>query len=786
MYVLDHRQCPVAQGVTGEVCISGEQITRGYWGDSGRDEVRHVSNPFASSQAQQLMYRTGDLGFWDDEMNLNYVGRIDHQVKVRGFRVELEEIEHAILATDLDPCVQNAVVMVVDDHAKNGNGDNHREQSEDDKRVVGFLTPQNVNLVALRAKIAAVLPSQMRPSQIMALSELPKTSNYKADRRALAALAVSKWSGRPSSPSDNSIQTINGGNGETRLTATEKMISTIWKELLHLDPRFILQKDQDFLAIGGNSVLAIRAARMLASSIGHHVPVALLLRKTVLEELACAIDQYDTPSLSANPETESFSAYLSSSASHPVPGDLMSNSAHLSYMEEELFYSHGASDTRSAFNTIVQFVLSGAIDTKALVKSFTAVQRENPILRARYTVDTQGRPCRVTRDDVADVRCFVGDEWNDDRMQALADTPFDLARDQLLRPVIWDRSDDNSRKDGVTNVVEVTIITHHIVIDRASLSLLLQSLSCHYRDIRAEGSPDKTPVTPSGTNSKSGLRKIDYADWARWLQIYQQTPRAQMQLQKKLAFWRETLGSMYHTRMLPHDHHLGHHGHFKETAAHLGSPQHISIPCPDGYTGAPYSQRLAVAATALALRAVFATSDVTLAIPYMNRDDPATAGTLGLFVDRLPIRLALSAASLASADALLGEVASATHRAVEQQVPYGQIRSQFASINDHFIDVLVIYNWQSDALETALALGPDVQATQVSAARAARPKGAMFPLLFDYSEQEDGSLGVHIEYNPDLVPARTVAALISLLPGAVQGLARQETPAHICSGDSSL
>ncbi|RYP42068.1 hypothetical protein DL767_000580 [Monosporascus sp. MG133] len=788
VYVLDHRQCPVAQGVTGEICISGEQITREYWGDSGRDEVRHVPNPFASSQAQQLMYRTGDLGYWDDEMNLNYVGRIDNQVKVRGFRVELEEIEHVILATDLDPCVQNAIVMVVDDHAKTRNEDNPREQSEGDKRVVGFVTPQNVNLVALRARIAAVLPSHMRPSQMMALSELPKTSNYKADRKALAALAVSEWSGRSGrsgSASDNSIQAGDGENGEASLTATERMISKTWKELLHLDPHFPLQKDQDFLTIGGNSVLAIRAARKLASSIGRHVPVALLLRTTVLKELARAIDQYGTPSLSANPQTESFSAYLSSSIPHTAPGDVMSNSPHLSYMEEELFYSHRASDTRSAFNTIVQFVLRGAIDTEALVKSFTAVQRENPILRARYTVDTQGRPCRVTSDDVAYARCFVGDEWNDDQMQALVDTPFDMARDQLLRLVIWDRSDDNSSKDGVTNIIEVTIMTHHIVTDRASLSLLLQSLSCHYQDIRAQRSPDKTLVTSSGTKQKLGLRKIGYADWARWLQIYQQTPRAQMQLQKKLAFWRETLGSMQQTRMLPRDH-LGHHGHSKETVAHLGSSQHVSIPCPDGCTGAPYSQRLAVAATALALRAVFATSDVTLAIPYMNRDDPATAGMMGLFVDRLPIRLALSAANLASADALLNLVASVTHRAVEQQVPYAQIRSQFASSNDHFIDVLVIYNWQSDALETALALGPDVQVTQLSAARAARPKGAMFPLLFDYSEQEDGGLGVHIEYNPDLVPARTVAALISLLPGAVQGLARQETPANICSGDTSL
>ncbi|KAK8912145.1 hypothetical protein VCV18_012790 [Metarhizium anisopliae] len=159
---------------------------------------------------------------------------------------------------------------------------------------------------------------------------------------------------------------------------------------------------------------------------------------------------------------------------------------------------------------------------------------------------------------------------------------------------------------------------------------------------------------------------------------------------------------------------------------------------------------------------------------------------LGLFVDRLPIRLELSSADLASANVLLDLVSSATHHAVEQQAPYARIRSQFVSTNDRFIDVLVIYNWQSDALETRLDLGPDVQVTQLSAARAARPKGTMFPLLFDYSEQRDGGLLPHVVYNPDLIPAKIVAALISLLPGLVQGLSGHKIPAHACSTDISF
>ncbi|KAB8228305.1 nonribosomal peptide synthetase hasD [Aspergillus alliaceus] len=715
VYVLDHRQCPVAQGITGEICISGAQMTRGYWGESAQDEARHVPNPFAASQAQQLLFYTSDLGYWDNDMRLSYVGRIDNQVKIRGFRVELAEIEQAILASDLDPCVQTAVAIVVDDHAEDGGESDTGEYAGDRKRVVCFVALQTVNLAALRSGISAVLPCYMRPSQLIALPELPTTSNYKADRKVLAALAASHWSGAFLTAIEDSIQEDSDPeHDETGLTTTEKMISTTWKELLHLDPRVQLQKEQDFLTIGGNSVLAIRAARQLASLVGRHVPVALLLRSTTLKELALAIDEYGTPRLSANLETESFSAYLSSPLSHPVSGDIVSKSPHLSYLEEELFYSHQASDTRCAFNTVIQSVLSGAIVTKALVESFTAVLCENPILRARYPTDAQGRPYRLISNDVTDALCIAGNEWSDEKMQALADRPFDLARDQLVRLVIWNRRDDSGSKDSQMKTVEMTVITHHIITDRASLSLLLQLMGRHYQALRAHSLSGETAAIPSSRRQKPKHRETDSAEWSQWLQTHQQTPCAQMQQQKKIAFWRDLLRSWQHTRILPsHDPCLRPHGPSPEMVVHYrGASEHLPIARPCGSSDGPsYSQRFAVAATALALRAVFATGDVTLAIPYMNRDDPATADMLGLFVDRLPIRLDLSVADLASAPALLDTIASATHRAIEHQIPYAQIRDEFSSPHEHFIEALVIYNWHSDALDRAWDLGPGVQVT---------------------------------------------------------------------------
>lgn len=282
-------------------------------------------------------------------------------------------------------------------------------------------------------------------------------------------------------------------------------------------------------------------------------------------------------------------------------------------MEEKLVYSHDASDTKQALNTIIQFVLNGILNTKALIQSFTAIRLNNPILQSRYTIDSQGRPCRVTSDNVADARYLVGDEWNDNKMQALADTPFDLARHQLLRVVIWDRGDNKKEEDALRDIVEVEIINHYIITDRASFSLMLESLSHHYRRVQAQTLQDGATITPLGSKQKPGSRQISYAGWSHWLHIHKHAPREQMQLQEKMAFWRKTLGSMRRIRILSTVHRHDHLDSCNETATNPGACQQVSIPCPDKCVDAPYSQRLAVAATALALRAIFGISDVALA-----------------------------------------------------------------------------------------------------------------------------------------------------------------------------
>jgi hypothetical protein len=273
--------------------------------------------------------------------------------------------------------------------------------------------------------------------------------------------------------------------------------------------------------------------------------------------------------------------------------------------------------------------------------------------------------------------------------------------------------------------------------------------------------------------------RCSYLEWARWLQAARKSPKWQMQLQRKVAFWKEYLQGVQRMPVINTR-------NIKESTKlqqHFGTTQPVAIPnIQDSSAAIAYSQRLAVAATAITLRAVAGMSDIVLALPYVNRDDRATANMLGLFVDRIPVRLLLSEDKLASASDLLDLVGSAAQSAVESHMPYRQIQVAVGAFNNHvaasghFVEVLVIHNWQTDALERSVALGPDLRISTTDYDIPARAMGAMFPLLFNYDERENGDLVVEIEYNPDIIPAETVKASRAFLPRAVQGLARRESP----------
>ncbi|MBA2672824.1 amino acid adenylation domain-containing protein, partial [Ramlibacter sp.] len=251
MHVLDAHLNPVPVGVAGELYIAGVQLARGYLHQPALTAERFVPNPFGAPGAR--MYRTGDLARYLADGGIDYLGRIDHQVKIRGLRIELGEIE-AVLAAQ--PGVRDAVVLA-------------REDVPGDQRLVAYVLaaagegPNSPARIAeLRAALGKHLPGYMVPAHYVVLQELPLTPNGKVDRKALPP----PHAGTPApSRADEAPQ-----------GALETTLEAIWAQLLDAPgagQAARIGRHDDFFALGGHSLLATRLVSRLRDALGVEPPV---------------------------------------------------------------------------------------------------------------------------------------------------------------------------------------------------------------------------------------------------------------------------------------------------------------------------------------------------------------------------------------------------------------------------------------------------------------------------------------------------------------------------------
>ncbi|WAS96616.1 non-ribosomal peptide synthetase [Nannocystis punicea] len=250
VYLLDQRLRPVPIGVPGELYIGGEGVSRGYWNRPGLTRERFVADPFGPGR----VYKTGDLGRFRDDGEIEYLGRLDHQVKLRGFRVELGEIEAAL---EKVPGVDKAVV-VADGVAPH------------QRLVVHWIAaPGQAPTVAdLRARLAAGLPAFMVPEIYLRRDAFPLTASGKIDRRALP------------SPDEADLQHSAWQPPET---ATERALAAIWQEVLEVER---VGADDNFFRLGGHSLLALTMVLRVEAELGHTISIATLFQAPTLRELA--------------------------------------------------------------------------------------------------------------------------------------------------------------------------------------------------------------------------------------------------------------------------------------------------------------------------------------------------------------------------------------------------------------------------------------------------------------------------------------------------------------------
>lgn len=252
--VLDARLQPVPPGVAGEICISGDGLAHGYLGLETETRARFPEDPAAP---RLRLYRTGDLGRWNPDGTLAYLGRVDHQIKLRGYRIELEEVEAVLLR-------HAAVLQAAADVRRDAEGDH----------LVAFLVArpgQVLDPEVLRGHAKTALPPYMVPSQFFVLPQLP-LRNGKVDRELLRATPL---------PRLTRTQERVDPRGPT-----EQMLLDIWRELLGRDDFGILD---DFFELGGHSLLVMRLAARVEQVFGRRLAPAVLFERATIYNLGLAL-----------------------------------------------------------------------------------------------------------------------------------------------------------------------------------------------------------------------------------------------------------------------------------------------------------------------------------------------------------------------------------------------------------------------------------------------------------------------------------------------------------------
>ncbi len=275
IYLLDRRMQPVPIGVPGELYIGGVGLARGYLGRPELTAERFVPNPFAHEEnAGARLYKTGDLARYLPDWNLEFVGRVDTQVKVRGYRIELEEIEARLAA---HPGVQAATVVAWEEHAPQARGPqtSGEEETHAEKRLAAYVVfrpGEALTSHQLYDFLQQQLPAYMIPSVFIELEALPLTPSGKVDRRALPAPAEARVpTAEQFVPPRNSV---------------EEELAKIWADVLGLDR---VSVDANFFELGGHSLLATQVTSRIREALQIELPVWIIFETLTIAELAKAI-----------------------------------------------------------------------------------------------------------------------------------------------------------------------------------------------------------------------------------------------------------------------------------------------------------------------------------------------------------------------------------------------------------------------------------------------------------------------------------------------------------------
>lgn len=415
IYIVDTANRPVPVGCTGEILISGIQVTPGYHKLPDRTMQSFVPDPFLPGK---IVYRTGDVGRWTSDMNLQVIGRMDYQVKVRGLRVDLQEVEHMI--TKAFNGIQSIAVVY----------------SRELATMTAFVTPGDLDMDRLQQSIRSGLPYHFQPTRVVALKSFPLNVNGKIDRLALVAMPV-----------ESTTFTV------LPETEMERLVARIWEEKL---PQSQVGSLDNFFDLGGHSLLQIGVAQRLTEELAYRVPLRMVVENIVLRDLAAALEIQASQGIS-----DTFTPFRQT---REAPLSITSA------LENEVYSVWEQNKKSTAWNVALAMRFKGSLDRDRLWDSFSQVINHHPVLLSEFT-PVDGILRRSIRADFGGPIQLRAHSSIDRAITDEINLGFDLNNGQPIR-VRW------IEESPVSIVVVLTM--SHAVSDGTTRSLLLDAISAAY------------------------------------------------------------------------------------------------------------------------------------------------------------------------------------------------------------------------------------------------------------------------------------------------------------------
>ena len=577
IYVLNEEGQPVSAGIVGEIFIGGEGVARGYLNHPALTAEKFIPDAISGEKGRRL-YRSGDLGKFLPEGGIEYVGRADAQVKVRGYRVELGEIEAVIVELKE---VLEAVVVV-------------RDVGAGDKIFLAYVVLSEGaehSVEELKAELRKRLPEYMIPTALIRLESLPLTTNGKIDRKGLPEYQADDFIARASE--------------QPLHTPVEEIVAGGWAEMLGLKEVAV---NANFFELGGHSLLALRMVSRLQSAFQIELPVDSVFEAPIVSSLAAVIENI----ISAD-EGHTLPVI------HPVSRD---ENLPLSFAQQRLWIQDQFNSATAEYNIPLAVRLDGKFDVHAFEQTLSEIVRRHEVLRTSFPrsgdlpvqVIAPAEPVSVPLVNL----CELPEASR--KSEALriaveeAALPFVLARGPLLRCRIL-------RLDEEQHYVLVTM--HHIISDGWSMGVLVRELAVLY-DAFSTGKTAALPELP-----------VQYADFAYWQRQWLQGKVEESQL----AYWKQQLAGSQPVLRLRTDRPRAAVRTFQGATRSLSLSRTLSERIKQLSRREGVTQYMTLlTAFQILLRHYTQEDDMLIGTDVANRNRRETEGLIGFFVNQLVFR----------------------------------------------------------------------------------------------------------------------------------------------------